>query len=166
MPIVSRTLTKLANRDDIAPGLKRWRVDGVDGKGRQWVHGPFLGTQVNAEAIRDSAWTQQQLEQADEDEGLQFIENGGDPESFAREDLSLNEWRRRVARRFWKADIDQDRQFLCRVAPYIAGFTAAQIAGVLGITEARAQLGIDKAVDLRDNVCPAMQAVDDQAEDV
>ena len=54
MPVISRQLTKLANRDDIAPGMKKWRVDGVDAKGRGWKHGPFGPVDlVEAESIRD-----------------------------------------------------------------------------------------------------------------
>jgi hypothetical protein len=82
------------------------------------------------------------------------------------EDMTLAEWRRRLAKRFWRGTIEDDRRFLCKIAPYIASFSAAQIAAVLGITEARAQLGLDKAIDLRDNVCPAMDDVDGQAEEI
>ncbi len=53
MPIV-RTLTFLANREDINPGVKTWRVDGMDALGRRWVHGPFSVTQAEAEVIRDT----------------------------------------------------------------------------------------------------------------
>jgi hypothetical protein len=51
MPIASKSLTKLANREDIGSGVKRWRVEGVDAKGRNYVHGPFSGTQAEADAI-------------------------------------------------------------------------------------------------------------------
>lgn len=54
MPIVSRSLTKLANRDDVAPGMKKWRIEGVDARGRPWTHrlaNPML--LADAEAIRD-----------------------------------------------------------------------------------------------------------------
>ncbi len=54
MPIVSRTLTMLANREDIGPGIKRWRVDAIDALGGVWVHGPFSGTRAEAEVIRDA----------------------------------------------------------------------------------------------------------------
>ncbi len=54
MPITSRTLTMLANREDIGPGVKRWRIDAVDALGRPWKHGSFSGTQTEGEAVRDS----------------------------------------------------------------------------------------------------------------
>ena len=54
MPIVSRTLTLLANREDRGPGVKRWRVDATDARGRIWVHGPFFGTQAAGEVVRDA----------------------------------------------------------------------------------------------------------------
>jgi hypothetical protein len=168
MPIISRTLTKLANRDDIGPGIKRWRVDGVDGRGAGWVHGPFFGTQAEAEVIRDAAWSTEQLEDHDEQLGHEFILAGGAPESFAREDLTLQEWRRRIAKKWWNTRIDDEesRKFLCLVADYITGFTAAQIAASLGISEAQATKGLNRAIDLRDNVCPAMDASDAEQEDV
>ena len=166
MPIVSRILTILANREDIGPSVKRWRIDGVDGRGANWVHGPFTANQTDAEAIRDSAWPQVQLNTHEENLAGEFIERGGDPVLFVRQDLTLNEYRRYLAKRFWKATIEDDRNFLCRIAPFIASFTATQISNVLGISQVRAQKGIDKAVDLRDNLCPAMQGVDDEAEEI
>ncbi len=166
MPIVSRSLRKLANWDDVGPGLKRWRVDGVDGRGDNWVHGPFTANLSDAESIRDSAWPQAQLNDHEENLAHDFIQRGGDPALFVRQDLTLVQYRRRLAKRFWKATIEDDRNFLCRIAPFIASFTATQISKVLGISGVRAQKGIDKAVDLRDNVCPAMQAVDDEAKEI
>ncbi len=66
MPIASRTLTLLANREDIGPGVKRWRVDGVDALGRIWVHGPFSGTQAEAETVRDGVvWNLAELDKAE-----------------------------------------------------------------------------------------------------
>ena len=167
MPIVSRTLTKLANRDDIEPGMKRWRVDGVDGRGARWIHGPFFAVEgAAAEVIRDAAWSTTQLEDHDEQVGFKFVEDDGAPESFAREDLTLVQWRRRLAKRFWRGTIEDDRKFLCKISPYIATFTAVQIAASLGITEPQAQKGLDRAIDLRDNVCPAMDLSDADAEEV
>ena len=43
MPIISRTLTKLANREDFGPGIKRWRGDAVDALWRSKYH--MLGGQ-------------------------------------------------------------------------------------------------------------------------
>ncbi len=72
MAIVSRTLALLANREDIGPGIKRWRVDGVDALGRIWVHGPFSGTQAEAEVIRDAVvWD---LAEVDKTELLAWVQ--------------------------------------------------------------------------------------------
>jgi len=142
-------------------------VDGVDGRGTSWVHGPFNALEgAAAEAVRDAAWTTEQLDAHDERKGMKFVEDGGAPESFAREDLTLVEWRRRLAKRFWRGGIEDDRKFLCKIAPYIATFTAVQIAASLGITEVKAQKGLDRAIDLRDNICPGMDASDADAERV
>jgi len=54
MPIVSRTLTKLAERPDVQPGWAYWRVDGVDAKGRTYEHKGFGALQADAEIIRDT----------------------------------------------------------------------------------------------------------------
>ncbi len=51
---IVRTLTKLANREDLGPGIKRWRIDAVDDLGRRWVHGPFSGTRAKGESVRDA----------------------------------------------------------------------------------------------------------------
>lgn len=170
MPIVSRVLTKLANRADIGPGIKRWRVDGLDGRGQPWVHGPFFGTQAEGEIVRDAVFTTAQLEDEDERHGIIWCEQGNDPNAFPREDLTLADWRGRVARRWWKTRIEgsspNDLAYLCHVASFIDDFTAAQIAGVLGISETKAQKGLDRAIDLVANTCPAIFASDAQQEDV
>ncbi len=51
MPIVSKTLIKVANREDISPGWKRWCINGKDSTGRLWVYGSFGGTQADAEEV-------------------------------------------------------------------------------------------------------------------
>ena len=170
MPIVSRVLTLLANREDLGPGVKVWRADGVDGRDQKWYAGPMTATQAEAEVMRDAAWPTKQLQDHDESIGMEFIEAGGEPEVYAREDMTLQEWRRRVAKRWWntpiKGAIGKDFDFLCLVADYITTFTAAQIASALGISETMATKGLDRAVDLRDVTCPAMIASDIEQEDV
>lgn len=52
--IVSRNLQKLANRDDIQPGWKRWRIEATDNRGRVWTEGPFGALQADAEIRRDA----------------------------------------------------------------------------------------------------------------
>lgn len=74
MPITSRTLTLLANREDIGPGVKSWRVDAVDTRGRPWVHGPFKVTQAEAEVIRDAVTFD--LAELDKRELLEFVQLG------------------------------------------------------------------------------------------
>ena len=95
---------------------------------------------------------------------------GGDPELDAREDMTLQDWRRRVAKRWWNTKVEgadeKDLRFLCLTADYITTFTAAQIAGALSISTAKATKGLNRAADLRDNVCPAMTASDAEQENV
>ncbi len=46
--------------------------------------------------------------------------------------------------------------FLRKVAAYIAGFTATQIASALGIAETEAQVISDRAVHIRDTIDAAL----------
>jgi len=89
MPIVSRTLTKLANREDLVPGWKRWRVDGVDAKGRNYVHGPFGGTQADADAVLASViW---ELTGADNADLLQWVQARNTVDSFDYTDRDITQ---------------------------------------------------------------------------
>ena len=54
MPIVSRSLTFLADRPDLGTDIKRWRIDGTDALGFNWVYGPFNAIQSEAETLRDT----------------------------------------------------------------------------------------------------------------
>ena len=54
MPIASRNLQLLGNRPDLGDGVKSWRVDGTDSRGRPWKHGTFKVTLAEAEVIRDA----------------------------------------------------------------------------------------------------------------
>ncbi len=89
MAIVSRALTLLANREDIGPGVKRWRVDGVDVLGRIWVHGPFSGTQAEAEVIRDAVvWD---LAEQDKAEVLAWVQERNTVAAFDYTDRDIVE---------------------------------------------------------------------------
>lgn len=80
MPIVSRVLKELATRSDLGPGVKTWRVDGEDARGRRWVKGPFKVTRAEAEAIRDA--TSWDLAEADKRELLKWVQAGNTVASF------------------------------------------------------------------------------------
>ncbi len=80
MPILSRTLTKLANREDIGAGIKRWRVEGLDSRGRGWIYGSFLAIEADAEVIRSTVvW---KLATADLDELLLWVQARNTVASF------------------------------------------------------------------------------------
>ncbi len=89
MPVVSRTLTLLANREDLGPGIKRWRVDAVDALGRIWVHGPFSGTLAEAEVIRDAVVFN--LAEADKAELLTWVQARGTVVAFDYTDRDITE---------------------------------------------------------------------------
>jgi hypothetical protein len=89
MPIVSKALTKLANREDFGPGVKRWRVNGLDARGRIYVHGPFNGTQAEADVVRDSVvW---ELTEADKAELLAWVQARNTVASFDYTDRDITE---------------------------------------------------------------------------
>jgi hypothetical protein len=74
MPIISRTLTKLADREDLGVGIKTWRIDGLDAIGERWVYGPFNATQAEAEVLRDTVvWD---LAGRDRNAVLEFVQQG------------------------------------------------------------------------------------------
>ncbi len=167
MPIVSRSLESV---QPSAAGTVLARFLAVDSRGREWrrSRSRFVDEAAATAASDAYDWTAQ-LEDLDEQVGLAFVEAGGDPEVYAREDLTIQEWRRRVAKRWWNTPIEgsssADLTFLCLTADYITIFTAAQITSALGISEAKATKGLDRAIDLRDVTCPAMAASDAEQED-
>lgn len=166
MPVINRTLIKLGDRPDMGAGWAKWRIDGVDDRGRRWTHGPFGALQADAEAQVATCWPQSQIDDDEERQAVKAIVEGDDPETTPLYDLTRSQLRRRLARRFWRSNLRDDRDFLEKIAPYIAGFTAAQIAQSLGITEAKAQGGIDRAVKIRDILSANMADVDNGAEDL
>lgn len=165
MPIVSRSLTSLGPRKDLGSGFEHWRFEGLGANGRRWVY-VLVGamTRADALAILPTVWSKAEIDDLEEQMGHEFIENGGVPEDFVRHDLTLAQWRKRIARRFWRATLEEDRLFLEKAAPYIASFTAAQIANVLGISTTKAQKGLDRAIKIRDILTAGMAEVDDGAE--
>ncbi len=87
MPIASRILTMLANREDIGPGIKRWRIDGVDDLGRIWVHGPITGTEAEGIVIRDAViW---QLAELDKRELVKWVQVRNTVASFNYTDRDI-----------------------------------------------------------------------------
>jgi len=71
MSIVSRTLTKVGD----PPGaIKRWEIHGTDGKGRNYVNGPFWATQTEAETKRDTV--QWDTAEADKLDALKWVQAG------------------------------------------------------------------------------------------
>ena len=85
MPIGPRTLTLLANRPDLGAGIKSWRVNARDARGRVWVDGPFKATLAEAEVKRDAVVFN--LPEVDLRELLEFVQLG-DPNTVAAFDLT------------------------------------------------------------------------------
>ncbi len=165
MPIVSRSLDIQQTTGGIFAAFLC-----VDAQGREWRRSRSrFADEATAQTALDAHDWVPQLENLDEQVGMAFVEAGGDPEAYAREDLTIQEWRRRVAKRWWNTQIegasDQDLKFLCLTADYITTFSASQIASALDISEAKATKGINRAIDLRDVTCPAMAASDAEQED-
>lgn len=151
MPIISRQLDYARQQAD---GRFRCRVSGLDSVGRRWIHGPFWSdTVVAAEAIRDGVvWD---VEQAELDDAQEFIAGGGNPNAFPLVDLTTIQYRRRIIRLAARLPLSGNEQFLCNIAAFIAGFTAAQIASAVGIPLAIAQKVLDRANRLNSTICPS-----------
>ena len=163
MPIVSRVLDHVRSAGGTSVRVREVLTDSV---GRRHISSYKAQSEAQANIDMAARDVTDNLEDADERDGLEFIAAGGEPESFVLFDLTLQQWRNRLAKRFWRTTIEEDRKFLCDISPYIATFTAVQIAAALGISEVKAQKGLDRAIDLRDNVCGAMNNSDADSEDV
>lgn len=146
MPIVSRRLVYVRPRAD---GSVLVRENAVDHNGRVWVHGPrVVADQAAAEAemlARD--WTAG-LQDHEEEDAVAFVGGGGDPGAFVRADLTAGQLSRRLTVRFMRHQVDADKPFMLRFAQWLGGKTAAQVAGFLGVSEARAQAAVDRAGSL------------------
>ena len=153
MPILTRFLDYARPQRD---GRFRCRVSGVDTAGRAWIHGPFWADSVaDAEAIRDGVvWD---VEGAEERDVIQWIEDGNDPDLFPRVEMTLNEFRRRLAKRVANLPFEGNERFFCNISPWVLGFTATQISNVLGINLAKAQKILDRASRLDTTICPALE---------
>lgn len=158
MPIVSRALEGVQHNRN---GTVFACFLAVDNQGREWrrSRSRFVD-EAEAQAAGDAHnWTLQ-LHDKEENDAVAFVEAGGDPNSFPRSDLTLTQFRRRIMRRFMRGELRDSRRFMCRMAGWVAGFNANQIANVLNISLTRANNILARATDLRDNVCPAL-TVDD-----
>jgi hypothetical protein len=162
MPIVTRTLDYA--RPQTSGGFK-CRVTAIDTKGRVWVVGPFFAnTLAEAQLVRDTSTFE--LDDAETNEIIEHVENGNDPETYSREELSLNEMRRRLAKKLANSSgLERDRRFLCGIASYILQFTDVQISNFLGITLVKAQKILDRASRLDSTICPAL-ILDEQDQQV
>ncbi len=89
MPIVSKTLTIVANREDLGPGIKRWRVDARDARGRNYVHGPLFGTQAEAELVQTTvSWD---LTKVDKANLLSWVQSRNTVASFDYSNRDIDE---------------------------------------------------------------------------
>ena len=153
MSIVSRELRHVRPQRD---GTLRVQEHLVDGKGRSWFHSYKIATEADALAAMNARDMTDQLKDAEEQEAVDFIKSGGDPSTFVKADLTATEFNRRLAKRFAKARFEEDPDFLRKIAGWVAGFTATQIANALGVTEVKAQVVLDRAVHIRDTVDAAL----------
>lgn len=108
----------------------------------------------------------EQLQDAEENDAVDFIEAGGDPNNFTKDDLTVTEFRRRILKRFVQSNLQEHRSFVCRVATWATRLTAVQIASALSISDARAQAIRNRAIELEFSICPALDADDGAVEDI
>ena len=100
------------------------------------------------------------LQDEEEEKVFHFVlSGGGDPEAAPRNELTLAQVRRRILRRFARRRLEDipTQEFNCLVAPWVAAMTAQQISTRLGgIPMPRANKIRDRAIRLRDVLCPAL----------
>ncbi len=163
MPIISSSLDYTRPQRN---GTVRVQERHIDHKGRKW----FLSYLAASEAVANSNMAARdftdQLKDVEENDAIEFIQGGGDPAAFPKVDLTNTEFNRRIAKKFANSHADLDRQFVCNVASWVAGFTAVQIANALGVSETKGTAIRNRAIDLRDNVCPVLTADDGKVEDI
>jgi hypothetical protein len=162
MPIVSKELRH------IRPQIVGVRVTEVhtDSAGREWQYAYLAADEATATATMNARDLTEQLKDREEVDLVDFVTGGGDPDTFVRLELSVTEMRARLAKRFSRTQLKDRKQFLCSVASWVAGFSAGQIASALSISTALATKIRDRAIALRDTICPAMAADDAEIEDV
>ncbi len=138
----------------------------VDDRGREWRRSRSrFADEAEAQAAGDAHDWDIQLRDHEERDAVQFITDGGDPNNFPRSDLTQTQFRRKIMRKFMRGDLQSHRRFMCRVANWVAGFKVNQIANALGISVPRANNILIRAIDLRDNVCPMLDADDGRRDD-
>ncbi len=163
MSLVSRELQHLRPQRG---GAVRVQERLTDSKGRVWFHSYKAESEAVALVDMNARDMTEQLKEAEEHEAVDFIRGGGDPAAFVKVDLTNTEYRRRIAKKFANSHAALDRQFVCNVASWVAGFSSGQIANALGISNARATVIRNRAINLRDNLCLALTADDAQVEDI
>ncbi len=163
MPIVTRELKHVHPQRD---GTVRVQEVLTTSKGHRIIHSYKAVSEAQAILDMNARDMTKQLKDAEEQEAVEFIKNGGDTGIFTKVDLTNTEFNRRIAKKFANSHTDLDRQFVCNVASWVAGFSSGQIANALGISNARATVIRNRATNLRDNVCPALVADDGSVEDI
>ncbi len=160
MAIVRRELI-LLHKQKQRDGMQLVKENCFDSSGRKYVHGPFRTADTAASEVTMNArdWTDH-IESRELEDAKFFIQEGGSPADYVPGDLTLPQIRRLMLKAFMKTDARKENGLVCKMAAFIASFTVNQIANVASISTAKATIVRDRAIDLRDNICPAL-AVDD-----
>ncbi len=159
MPIVSRQFENVLKRRSTI--LADWLA--VDDQGREFrrSYSRFADEAAAQAALDAFDWTPQ-LKDHEEDRAVAFIEAGGDPGDFTRSELTLAQFSHRIAKRLAGMTLEGNRAFICGVggsggvSSWAASKTVAQIEATLSISTARATTIRNRAIRLRDDICPAL----------
>ncbi len=153
MPIVSRQLASIVK--DGSTVLASWVA--VDDQGREFRRSySRFADETAAQTALDAFDYTDQLRDHEEDRAVAFIEAGGSPGDFTKSELTAAQFNRRIAKRLANMRFDDGREFVCGVASWAAGFSVAQIESALSISTARATKIRNRAIRLRDDICPAL----------
>jgi len=152
MPIVSSSFDyKRPQRN----GMWNVRESHVDDQGRHYYFRYTINSEAEADTLLAGRDLVPDIKRAEEGEMFDHVEQGGTPDTYNTTELTTSQKRRRALRRFMKNDIT-DRRFICAMAGYVAEFTSTQIASAAQISEARAVAVLNRAIRLRDTICPAL----------
>ncbi len=139
----------------------------IDDKGREWrrSRSRFVD-ETAAQTVLDAYdWTLQ-LQNRERVEIIQFVTEGNSPDDFIRTDLTVQQFRKCLAREFSKSSLQENKDFLCSISPWIAGFTTNQIANSLKISQGRATKILNRAVRFRDGLCASLAADDNDIDEI
>lgn len=156
MAIVKRELV-LVHKQVQADGMRLVKEICFDSSGRKYVHGPYRTDDVAAATaamnVRD--WTKH-TEGAELRDAKKVMDRGGALADYTPKDIDKSTFDKLVVKDFMSMAVEDGRNSICKMAPAVAVFSVAQIESMTGLNTSDATDVRNRAINLRDNVCPAL----------